>query len=133
MVHWSAARRLSHSASKVAIPALYSVPFHSPLRLGGHHPVPVEMPGPERGVGAGPADVSKHPEPGAAPAAVRDRHRLLDDGDQDVEDVGGVERIGADHRLGGRQVAPAGEHRQAVEDQPLVVGQELRGPLGGGP
>ena len=50
-----------------------------------------------------------------------------------VGDVVGGEVVVGAHRLGGRQVAAAGEHRQPLEDALLVVEEQLVAPVDDGP
>ena len=99
--------------------------------------VVVEVPVPQRGqlAGLGQAFLAvlaeglQQPVAGAGTVTVGVDHRLVDKGGQQVADVGRVDRVVGADRLGAVQVEPAGEDRQAVEEGPLLPGEELMGPL----
>jgi hypothetical protein len=61
-----------------------------------------------------------------------DDERLVDEGLDEVGDLLGREVVGGAHELGRRQVAPAGEHREALEDALFVVEEELVAPVDDG-
>ena len=63
----------------------------------------------------------------------RDDQRLVDEGLDDVVEIRGIEGLVGAHRLGGRQVATAEEHRQPFEHALLVVEQQLVAPVDDGP
>ena len=62
-----------------------------------------------------------------------DHQRLVDEGVEVVGDVVGREVVVGADRLGGREVAAAGEHRQPFEDALLVVEEQLVAPVDDGP
>ena len=62
-----------------------------------------------------------------------DRERLLDEPFEQVEDVDGVDVAVGGHELGGLEVEAAREHREAAQHRPLLVAQQVVGPVDGGP
>ena len=67
-----------------------------------------------------------------SPARHGDHQRLVDEGVEMVGEVGRRDGLVGAHRLGRRQVATAGEHRQPLEDALLVVEEQLVAPVDDG-
>ena len=67
-------------------------------------------------------------EAGLRPEHLGDDHRALHQPVEHVEQVELVELLVGAHRLDHRQVEVAGEHREALEQQPLVVVEQLMRP-----
>lgn len=68
-------------------------------------------------------------EPGAGGGGTGDDHGRVDQRLEQVEDPVRCDVGAAAHRLGGPDAGPVGEHAEAAEHEPLLLGQRLVAPL----
>ena len=105
------------------------------LRPLGQRLIPSEVGGAHRGVLPGLDETlggvlaSDFEQPESARAWFGLQQRLVHQGGEQVENVEALDAVAGAHLPGGFEAETAGEHRQATQQRPLAVGEQVVAPL----